>query len=41
MIGVSLGLGVWPTIFLATTLAYICGFTLGLASHAPSGQDLF
>tara|TARA_B110000263_G_scaffold172523_1_gene150458 strand:- start:292 stop:486 length:195 start_codon:yes stop_codon:yes gene_type:complete len=30
MIGVSLGLGVWPTIFLATTLAYIRGFTLGL-----------
>ena len=30
MIGVSLGLGVWPTIILATTLAYISGFTLGL-----------
>ena len=30
MIGVSLGLGVWPTIILATTLAYVSGFTLGL-----------
>lgn len=30
LIGVSLGIGVWPTIILATTLAYISGFTLGL-----------
>ncbi|MFK7914094.1 MAG: DUF4396 domain-containing protein [Pseudomonadales bacterium] len=30
MIGVTLGLGVWPTIILATTLAYLSGFTLGL-----------
>ncbi len=30
MIGVTLGIGVWPTIILATTLAYISGFTLGL-----------
>ena len=30
MIGVSLGLGVWPTLALATVLAYISGFTLGL-----------
>lgn len=30
MIGVSLGWGVWPTIALATVLAYISGFTLGL-----------
>lgn len=29
-IGVVLGLAVWPTIVLATTLAYISGFTLGL-----------
>lgn len=29
-IGVTLGLGVWPTIILATALAYISGFTLGL-----------
>lgn len=30
MIGVSLGLGVWPTIVLATALAYGVGMTLGL-----------
>ena len=30
MIGVSLSLGVWPTILLATTLAYLTGVTLGL-----------
>ena len=30
MIGVSLGLGVWPTIILATALAYATGMTLGL-----------
>ena len=30
MIGVSLGLGVWPTIILATGLAYVTGITLGL-----------
>ena len=30
MIGVTFGLGVWPTIILATTLAYLSGFTLGL-----------
>lgn len=29
-IGVSLGLGTWPTIILATLLSYISGFTLGL-----------
>ncbi len=29
-IGVTLGIGVWPTIILATTLAYISGFALGL-----------
>lgn len=29
-IGVTLGLGVWQTILLATTLAYLSGFTLGL-----------
>ena len=29
-IGVTLGLGIWPTIILATSLAYISGFTLGL-----------
>src|SRR5687767_3166422 len=30
MIGVSLGLAVWPTIILATILAYAAGITLGL-----------
>ena len=30
VIGVTLGLGVWSTIALATGLAYISGFTLGL-----------
>ena len=30
MIGVSLGLGAWPTIVLATALAYLSGITLGL-----------
>jgi Domain of unknown function (DUF4396) len=30
MIGVGLGLGVWPTILLATALAYAAGMTLGL-----------
>ena len=29
-IGVTLGLGVWPTILLATALAYATGMTLGL-----------
>ena len=29
-IGVELGLGTWPTIALATFLAYVSGFTLGL-----------
>lgn len=30
LIGVAAGLAVWPTIILATVLAYISGFTLGL-----------
>lgn len=30
MIAISLGLAVWPTIILATTLAYLSGFSLGL-----------
>lgn len=29
-IGVTLGLGTWPTIILATVLAYAAGMTLGL-----------
>ncbi len=30
IIAMALGLAVWPTIILATTLAYLSGFTLGL-----------
>ena len=30
LIGVSMGLGAWPTMLLATVLAYLSGFTLGL-----------
>ncbi len=30
IIAMALGLGVWPTIFLATSLAYLSGFTLDL-----------
>ncbi len=30
LIGVALGLSVWPIIVLATTLAYLSGMTLGL-----------
>ncbi len=30
IIAMLLGLSVWPTIILATTLAYVSGFTLGL-----------
>ncbi|SIN65982.1 protein of unknown function [Parasphingorhabdus marina DSM 22363] len=30
IIAMALGLGVWPTIILATSLAYLSGFTLGL-----------
>jgi hypothetical protein len=30
MIGVGIGLAVWPTIVLATVLAYVAGITLGL-----------
>jgi hypothetical protein len=29
-LGVTLGLGTWPTIILATSLAYLSGITLGL-----------
>jgi hypothetical protein len=29
-IGVTFGLGIWPTIILATGLAYVTGITLGL-----------
>ena len=38
MIGVSLGLGPWPTIILATALAYAAGMTLGLVPVMRSRQ---
>jgi len=37
-IGVSLGLSVWTTIILATTLAFITGFTLGLWPLVREGK---
>jgi len=39
MIGVSLGIGVWPTMLLATALAYVSGFTLGLWPLVRRGMD--
>ena len=41
MIGVSLGQGVWPTMLLATVLAYISGFTLGLVPVMRHQQKSF
>ena len=38
MIGVTLGWGVWSTIALATTLAYISGFVLGLVPLVKQGK---
>ena len=38
MIGVSLGLAPWPTIILATALAYAAGITLGLIPVMRSQQ---
>lgn len=38
-IGVSLGLGAWPTMLLATVLAYISGYTLGLVPLVRSGHS--
>lgn len=40
-IGVSLGLDPWITIILATTLAYISGFTLGVLPVMKSQQLAF
>lgn len=37
-IGVSLGLAPWQTILLATTLAYVSGFTLGLLPLVRQGM---
>ena len=39
MIGVSLGLGVWPTMVLATALAYVSGFGLGLLPLVRRGMS--
>ena len=38
MIGVSLGIGVWPTMLLATVLAYASGFSLGLLPLVRRGM---
>jgi len=38
LIGVSLGLPAWQTIVLATTLAYLSGFTLGLRPLMQQGR---
>jgi hypothetical protein len=41
MIGVAAGLGVWPTIILATVLSYISGISLGLLPVMRSQQVSF
>lgn len=38
-IGVSLGLGAWPTMLLATALAYVSGYTLGLWPLVKQGMS--
>jgi hypothetical protein len=38
MIGVAAGLGVWPTIIIATVLSYISGISLGLLPVMRSQQ---
>ena len=38
-IGVSLGIGVWPTMLLATALAYASGFSLGLLPLVRRGMS--
>ncbi len=40
MIATLIGLSVWPTIILATTLAYISGFALGLLPVVRQGKTL-
>lgn len=40
-IAVVLGLSVWPTIILATSLAYLSGFTLGLRPVMRDQQKTF
>lgn len=39
-IGTALGLGVWPTIMLATTLAFISGYALTLIPFVRHGTPL-
>jgi len=41
LIGVSSGLGIWNTILLATILAYVSGFTLGLVPVMLRQKNLF
>ena len=41
IIGVSLGIGIWKTILLATFLAYVSGFTLGLIPVMRRENKLF
>lgn len=40
MIGVTLGLGAWPTMALATALGFASGFALGLRPLLKSGMSL-
>src|SRR5688572_29785375 len=40
IIGVSLGMTPWATIILATTLAYVSGFSLGLLPLVRQGMTL-
>jgi hypothetical protein len=39
-IGVSLGLGVWPTMALATVLGFISGYALGLRPLVQQGMSV-
>lgn len=39
MIGVTLGIGAWPTMILATALAYASGFSLGLLPLVRRGMS--
>ena len=41
LIGVGLGLSVWPIIVLATTLAYLSGMTLGLVPVVQNQNKTF
>jgi hypothetical protein len=39
MIGVSLGLGIWNTMILATVLGFLSGYTLGLLPLVKQGNS--